>query len=1022
MELAGLIVLTLWSFASASPYGYGARSGAVAKAEASAGAGDFGLPVIPLAVPGSGGYSGSFSKSSSSSYASSSASSSSSSFSYSGSGTNVVPGFGHGFEGPGCSGGCQHGGKTDNGLNGQGLNQNIGSHVNNYAGASAVAGSGAFAAPSNAPCKDSSCYGTSDSKCSSGKCNAAGNGNNNDATSSGSSMAESENESNDFAVGTVNKPHFSSPELNARPYNDNKPKSNSEKSSSERSDTKIDSENTNDCNSPNCESVVPLTPGRNYNNFINNQPDKKASIQEQACATHDCNSDSNGKLPTSYNVPILGNQHQPNINVAKTCEFGNCQESSNNFPSNQNVHQPSHTLQVPTEQSGPIPCNTKDCSTPPNHQVKPVVPAKNDVNIHTDGIQLSYQPSGPPSIGLNPSYNPNGPENFNNPPQPTPVPDKNPSYQKFPSEGSYITSQPTGPKLQVTQEPYDRAVAGASPHYSSKAPGFQTNPSVPSNFEGPYQPNRENQHNNPQKPADYEINPSYQSKQPAGNIPSFQPSGIFPGPNVMPNQPLHSNPHPSYPTGSVPGANIYPLHQHSGPPGVHNKPHYQSPLESDFNPIQYQPNRKTDGPSSPIGGPSCNSGNCKYPTENPVNTDNTQIGQNYYPCSFGKCLKPSNSLDSTKPNVLPGVPKPYHPPVTTNNNFASPGNSAGCTSPNCYPTEHVTAPGHSGPILKPGSIVLNQPSESDSEVLLSNKGNQIYTGGFNGPTGILTTNNKNKPGVDGIFLNPSHDNGHHDAPHLQSVPNPSTPSPHLSLPNLSHHVPVGIGEKPLSNNNLKPVTPVKQHDDKNDHKPQYTGGFGGPAGLLKPNEFTIPHNSPKSPCPSGTCGPNSNQLGAAAGHAVSNAAAIADAKAVSYSGSFGGPPGLLKPFDQGKLDTNGQRKDLGIAQNNYNNNGQPHNFGGITSGAQANAMASASATAGSYGTGGCSACSSGSGQDVGHSSSLGNAASNTEGSNLANAAASAKSVASGYAQGRSVATASAHASAGASVKGGYAWR
>ncbi|XP_030040003.2 LOW QUALITY PROTEIN: collagen alpha-2(I) chain [Manduca sexta] len=277
--------------------------------------------------------------------------------------------------------------------------------------------------------------------------------------------------------------------------------------------------------------------------------------------------------------------------------------------------------------------------------------------------------------------------------------------------------------------------------------------------------------------------------------------------------------------------------------------------------------------------------------------------------------------------------------------------------------------------------------------------------------------------------------------------------------NIDSHGHLGHTQLPNGDSNL------------NKDLPKYTGNFGGATGVLKSNDFkdSLSHgyNKPGTTsssipvsCSPGTC--NSESI---------NSAAAANAEAVAYAGGFGGPPGLLKPHDGGKLD----HKLLSGAQFGlHQGSSGSTNFGIASSGtvngeaktpahdthsqsgaaAQANAVAQASATAeaasGSFGGssgqagvhgddhksgsgcgGGCGGGSyHGSGHDFGSSSAISSAKAgvvNGPDSGLHGNSASAKSLSSAVSGARAFggagsyasSSASAHASAGYATKGGY---
>ncbi|XP_022130625.2 probable serine/threonine-protein kinase DDB_G0282963 [Pieris rapae] len=984
MELSVSICLVLTlSLVTASPYGYGAKSGAVARAEATASAGSLdSLPHAPLTVPGSG-FSGSFSKSSSSSFASASASSSSSSFSYSGAGPGVVAGFGKQF---GCDGDCQNGVKNNLGPSGHGSSINGGFGGHNFAGASASAGAIANVPIAvDQPCHGPNCFGNSVKKCTSSQCggiNTNANGNNVESSES------NKDDSNDFSV---NQPQLTESDY-TKANNNGYQKSDINNGLKQSSpivpfDKQVNNDNDKvvDCQGPACVGFLPLTENESNNKNLNKQTPSETPYQEQACATHDCklSASTNQRKPSSYNVPILG----PQINVEKEnslCTSGNCQLA--NHVENHNYdektlqsfkpNKPSTTLQLPTDSSGETAlCNSNDCNNP-SYQGEPAgshIEAGHKINkpVFNYNIPKPYDSANTPQYTQDQELS--GIKKLVNP-ETTPSPSHTPNVStgsgnvpNFELNSSYYSNRQAGSTDKTGAERYDNT--------------HQTT--------GPQLSNIDNLHHPTINSA---TNPTE--------------SGI----NKPVHQPVLSNPNPvTKPTGTFFDASKI------------------SPPRSEINPSRGIP---SSGHSFYPGDANNNGAFPSYSNKRPSNSEiNSPTGSDGdLICAYGNCASAPQSSQpiSNRPfDINSNIPS-YFPKIPLNNQM-------GCTSPNCQP--HFGF--ENSPKIKPTSPNSSitekfNPAKTDSEVLLTNKGNKIYSGGFGGPVGILSANNNDKP-TSSIFINPSDTN--HNAPQNTFSP-PQTSIEPSSIPSLPAHSkqPSTSEQQPLSTDNLnKPgsFVPIVANIQSDENKRPYTGGFGGPAGLLKPNEFTIPPTIPKvgncSPS-QGNCNPSqrtqhglSGALGTS--HAGANAAADANANAASFSGSFGGPPGLFKPFDEGKPDQTGNA--LGKHRNDFGNLGpshvQPHSYG--VGGNHANSAASASAGTGSYGhSGGCNTgCSSnGAGQD--QSAAFGQSSNGVQHSlNHASSIASAKSVAGSYAHGSSIATASAHASAGASVKGG-AWK
>ncbi|XP_047525480.1 uncharacterized protein LOC125063215 [Pieris napi] len=912
---------------------------------------------------------GSFSQSSSSSFASSSASasSSSSSFSYSGAGAGQVTGFGKKI---GCEGNCQNGVKNDFGPSSHGSSNNgvFGGH--NFAGASATAGAVANV-PVDQPCHGPNCFGNSVKKCTSSQCGGINtNANGNSVESTGNSSSESKKGDHKLDINSGLKQ--SSPIV---PF-----------------DKQVNNENdkVGDCQGPACVAFLPLNQHDSNNKNLNIQTSSETSYQEQACATHDCklSASSNQRKPSSYNVPILG----PQTNVEKEipiCTSGNCQDAihveNHNYDEKTlqslNANKPSTTLQLPKDSLGEAAlCNSKDCNNPsyqgesagshiePGHIInKPVlnanVPKPYD-DANTPQYTQDQQSSGPNKLVNSvttpgPSYTPNVPTGSGNIPS-------------FELNSSYYPNRPAGSNDKTGAERYDNI------------PSHQTT--------GPQLSNIDNLHHPTINSATYPAE-----------------SGI----KKPVHQPVLLNPNPiTKPTGNFFDTSI------------------STPSKSEVNPSHGIPSSGHSffpGDASSYGAfPSSPSYPNRRPSNSEINSPSGSDGDLI--CAYGNCAnapQPSHPISNRPFDINSNIQPSNFPQIPSTNQI-------GCTTPNCQP--HFGY--ENSPKIKPTSpestiIEKFNPSKIDSEVLLSNKGNKIYSGGFGGPVGILSANNNDKP-TSSIFINPS--DAYHNAPQNTFSPAQTSigPSSIQSLPAHSNQ-PSTSGEQPLNTNNFnKPglfvPSVVKIPSDEN--KRPYTGGFGGPAGLLKPNEFMLPPTKPKVDCSSGNCNPSqgpqnglSGALGTSHAAAGAYAAADANANAAPFSGSFGGPPGLFKPFDEGKPDQTGNV--LGKHGNGFGNLGpshiQPHSNG--VGGNHANAAASASAGTGSYShSGGCNTgCSSnGAGQD--QSAALGQSGNGVQHTlNNASSTASAKSVAGYNAHGSSIATASAHASAGASVKGG-AWK
>ncbi|KAJ8736366.1 hypothetical protein PYW08_007022 [Mythimna loreyi] len=394
---------------------------------------------------------------------------------------------------------------------------------------------------------------------------------------------------------------------------------------------------------------------------------------------------------------------------------------------------------------------------------------------------------------------------------------------------------------------------------------------------------------------------------------------------------------------------------------------------------------------------------------------------------------PAYTNDYERPS---GVQKPSGtsgpastPSFTHTQSPSSPGDySAGCKTGNCanYPSGQ---PGAFG-VTKPNTNINTAPSQPQ------------YSGGFGGPSGT--------------FKPTEHT---HVTPSTGSAPtNCGTPNC-IGSPSASAGAASGANAQTGSYGTSKPTV----ENSPSNENTIYNGGFGGAAGLLKPNEYTIPAVSPKpinqhtgvpttAACTSGHCDtqpPHSTaphiDSTSSGSHATAAAAAVADA--VVYTGGFGGPPGVLTPYDDGKigaLPTNGGQghgQQIGGAHGSDKANinsphgkipvatGGPSGLSGVheNTGAQASSLTGATAYAGA--SAGASAGAHGYNLHGSHNSHEGNIKGGSPcgggcGGSPSGATGKSLSGAHAFGVGGSFASssASAHASAGAYTKGGYGKR
>ncbi|XP_075972728.1 uncharacterized protein LOC142974341 [Anticarsia gemmatalis] len=403
---------------------------------------------------------------------------------------------------------------------------------------------------------------------------------------------------------------------------------------------------------------------------------------------------------------------------------------------------------------------------------------------------------------------------------------------------------------------------------------------------------------------------------------------------------------------------------------------------------QYQPSYgSTSAPSSynvPIHGaydtnkqkPQCQDGKCDYPQKGsysstpsysvstnylkPEDSHSTKVPTSYYPsspsCSGPNCgLVPSSQVSHTpgSHNVHAGLP-------TSNGANLSP---AGCTSPSCNP--HYSAGAPSGPSEQPGYSTHPKPVDNNKPSTENLPG---YTGGFGAPAGVYKPNDFNVP-----TTGPA---SHTRPPStLHNTPTYGSSGPGCSSPNC-------YGQSPSPGSNVRPGSydfkPTGHGSTPGENHPTYTGGFGGPTGMLKPNEYNIPtpvtskpvpsvnplYNtaSPTTPgCKTGNCYGSSPvtgvtsaataQSGSYGSHTQSGGVTVSTDNSPTYSGGFGGPSGMLKPNE---FDIHVANKPAQSVNPSYNNQPAKPSTGCSSPSCKgyastAGATAAADAQAGSYG-------------------------------------------------------------------------
>ncbi|KAM3967508.1 LOW QUALITY PROTEIN: wing disc-specific protein [Aphomia sociella] len=1168
MELACAIVLTFVTAVSAVPHGYGAigGAGAAAKAQASATAGAFsGLGALPLSIPSGAGFSGSFSKSSSSSFASSSASSSSGSFSFSGSGTAGLNGVGANNYGTTGNGGCGSGGC--NGLNGVGSNNfgnggcasgeckyssdgaNNSPKVYNGANSGAIAQAGATAqsgviagSPNypksgNQPCTGD-CGNLKPSNCKGIGCN--------DLSNSPTSCASGQCAEN-------------SPLNN--PSHNNEPKNTVADGASPgdnlscidgkcESDTKTGVSaaqfgfSNNKCTSGKCDTIpqtsssssTPVSEISPSNNVGSNdiparvtgpsssKPGHATSYHSSLYGdTADSSAFSNTKPIFNTNPSISSQNKSPNYNKPSidlstpkegpACTSANCQSAQGN--------KPGQTYLTPANSANNVPNN----GAFPNYGLgvsKPGCSGGNCFNVQTN-IPTTY-PTGPSSCtsgncGGHPFGQPTGFRDSES---------KAPNHQINVNHG-FSSSLPTNLKILIPntatyyQNSPESCISGNCGNHPAQQ--FSNNPSI--------QPTGYSTSDLKNPSYSQNTTPTSQMNCGSGNCngnPTQQPSGYA----VSGSQHL-SNPQGFYPNavlncgsgncGSYPsapttgfgetGSKIPTYFQDKSPTDQQNCVSGKCSNVPSLAPIGYTPtNSQKISPNGPV---NCVSGNCDDYSSTPPSEYNASRSK--YPnhpqginpnapvnCASGNC----GTSPSTQPTAFHAV-------------GANTAANQNCATGKCesYPISITT------PVNTQGSKYPDSGSQSISH---SNTPTNCAFGKCDNYPSTQSVNTASKvPQLGGYSpIRPENcATGNCDVPNnsQESFPafvplKPTGMKYNNDLveakPNNLGHKPTNIPSHGLNFNNAASTTngaySTSSTSNFNDNisssknGPAYTGGFGGPPGILNPNNFDAPppegfvptnDNKPESiktgnseinksaSCSSGVCdllsnkdeskynsnhatspgnsisihSPQIGQTQISTGINAAAAAATASSDAVAYSGGFGGPPGLLKPYDHGKIHSS----DLPI-------NGKPSiastqfgaNYGGNkgahssyddkingNQGSIAQAGSFAGAAAGAFGNGHFGAQNKGNNGCGGGCGSAGNGAYDSNlnlglsgglglskfglldglHSGLSAAGAAAKSAAGalsganagsfGVAGSFASSAASAHASSGSATKGGY---
>lgn len=942
--------------------------------------------------PGSAGFTGSFSKSASSSFASSSASSSSSSYSFAGSG---IPNVGGGGGAPCTSGACSN--SDTNGHHAPNANIND-FYSTNGANGAAAAQSGALAGSqynskdnTASPCTGNNCN-PKETDCKGPNCNEFSSpGDKCDSGRCGPSSpsvgpSENGNEPN-HADSTTFKTH--SPDY-------------------ENGNNNLNSLNAygNKCTSGSCGAIAATGISSPDYNPTSDRGDVPTGSNENP---NKCNSGQCG------GPDYVSTGYEPSGNPNK-CTSGKCGESvdaSTGYESKGNPSKCASGQCAPDLKN----CASGKCFLPPTGNIPSA--NDNDIPVNVIGRLSSTTPSSNCISG-----------NCGTLPTSRPTVTYPYGYSNLPkSNSNQNLNTPTcisGNCNNNAYNPHTLASAGASAPAYSKPVQFLTAPKQEPSCTSP----------NCQTPG---VDLGTPGKYPSGTI----TSGSYPS---APGTPSHgcSNGNcgsPQYPTtesNSITPISKYPS-KCTTPNCAFNYP--QVPT--------YQPPQSSSQAIAPSGIPNYNPQNIPHHQSSPETSFTSP--------SFNAGSKPSSTGADT-PITGPTSPN-YVSTVHSQGDFSSrPTYSS--TLPSSVPESNIPIDDGSVPAFVP----LN-PSKSP---------NCLGSSCSNFPPISVPNYGQNSfPASSGQPISPS-----------------STQPTYSPIP--THPSPDNLG-KPITSSNtnyLGAQSTTSAIAGASAKKPEipYQGGFGGPSGLLKPNEFTIPsNNSPitntkpaisvaSNPCTTGNCNSQGNQphqehvgasnvIGTQAGsHAPScitgncgesgtfnlngasaAAGAVASASAVAYTGGFGGPPGLLAPFDSGK-DGNAvpafSGKNAGgspIAGGHSAITGGPSTFNngvgdGTHAGAAAQAVAVAGASAGAIGApygynangghgagggcgGGCGGSGSyGAGRNIDLNTSLDHPKTDFGGLHGAISGATAAAKAGAVSYGGSFA--SAHASSGAAVKGG----
>ncbi|KAL4712764.1 hypothetical protein ACJJTC_008061 [Scirpophaga incertulas] len=1021
-----VLVFVHTSFINATPHGYGVKSGTAAVANAGAAASAFGDLNAPVRLPAQGSYSGSFSKSSSSSFATSS--SSSSAFSYSGSDSN------------GNSNNCG----TGSCLNKESSSTNTHS-PNEYSNSQNIAATGNIK-PSSAGSNNL----INGAKAASGAETVVGvldNNNVQHCVGSNCPQNECKNVNCNVAPKCISGKCDISSSEQITPHTGTDKKCSSNLCESETKPYQSNTYVNNNCASGQCSGVPP-----------NNRPSSYSSIPK--CIDSECASPPNLVFPPNHSnqnmgFPAPASNSKVKVNtVYQKCTGEECDSSKydETAPVSEigdiyvntgttDFSKSSYDTNIYGDlQDNKKPMKESSSNCNGNGNCVPIKPIFGIVNVNP----TPYGPADTPSISINSGS--------------VPVFNKPVIFLTTPKQGSSCTSSNCGSPNTLpgslansnldTDNSYQSNTGfdNKTPNCISGSCAINNSHLTYSNQQTPnYYPTLpENKCNSPicaKPPQSSQNKPALSQPIHSNGIPIVRPilSSVVVSPHNSVLTPQQTGQHSyhfqgSYPTDgtfSKPQSNIlnkdFDHHTTLSPiPGLpSNNPFITASSLNNKEPNLNHPsggNLPAFIPLKPIDPTACGGATqCSYPTD-------------------GTSSKPqSNILNKdfdhhTTLSPIPGLP--------SNNPFIT-ASSLNNKEPN-----------------------LNQPSGGDLPAFIPLK--PIDPTACGGATQCSTSKN---PSQNHGPLKPAY-------PALTPVSSSSTFTP-------------GAINNPLQSEANSHETANKVH---NSNDAQYTGTFGGPPGFLKPNDYTPndhvsyikpASSSPITGCPFGVCDnkkefPNSNPFvnqnpslcgtsncathntnQQSIGNIQSNlpnsahaaTAALASASAGAYTGGFGGPPGFLKPYDDGKISTSLPISNHGKYSSNTQFGASPKNLQiavspplqKVTPSAGAQSFAAAGASAGasangaypsssyekhgddSHKTHGCDGgCANGNigALNLGYSGNFGKS---DIGAGAAHAAAHAGSYsgavsganAGAFDLGRSFSSSSAtaHASAGAAVKG-----